>query len=205
MQFSDAAEGSTFYSHIRCLACRNILSGYADGTFKPGNNITRGQLSKIVSNAAGYTEEHTAQSFEDVPVGSTFHQFVERMYSRGIISGYNCGGASEPCNAPNSRPYFRVNANATRGQIAKIVSNAAGYSDTPVGQQFEDVPTSHPFYVWIGRISSRGIISGYGCGGAEEQCVAPDSRPYFRPQNDATRGQVSKIIANTFYPNCVTP
>jgi hypothetical protein len=206
MQFSDVAEGSTFYTYIRCLACRGVLNGYEDGTFKAGNNVTRGQLSKIVSNAAGFSETYSTQSFEDVPIGSTFHQFVERMYSRGIVGGYDCGGADEPCVIPNNRPYFRIGANATRGQIAKIVSNAAQMTGSPSGQTFEDVPADHTFYLWIERISEQGgIITGYPCGGEGEPCVTPDNRPYFRPNANATRGQIAKIISNTFFPNCQTP
>ena len=136
IQFSDVAPDSTFYPFIRCLACRGILSGYADGTFQPGNNVTRGQLSKIVSLAAGFGEVHSDQTFEDVAVGSTFYQFVERMASRGIIGGYACGGVGEQCG-PNNLPYFRPSANATRGQISKIVSIAAGYTDDPGPQIFE--------------------------------------------------------------------
>ena len=30
---------------------RNIISGYAGGIFRPGNNATRGQVAKIVYNA----------------------------------------------------------------------------------------------------------------------------------------------------------
>ena len=126
------------------------------------------------------------------------------MSGRGIIGGYACGGENEPCVAPDNRPYFRPNANATRGQISKIVSNAAGFNDDAVGQLFEDVPPSNSFYVWVQRLASRGVMGGYECGGVEP-CVAPDNRPYFRPYNNATRGQVSKIVANTFFPNCQTP
>ena len=37
-------------------------------------------------------------------------------------------------------PYFRPSNSATRGQISKIVSNAAGFGDPPGAQMFEDVP-----------------------------------------------------------------
>ncbi len=89
--FSDVPVGSTFYSFIRCLACRGIINGYPDGTFKPGNNVTRGQLSKIVSNSAGFSDTQTTQMFQDVPVGSTFYQYIGRLASRGFINGYACG------------------------------------------------------------------------------------------------------------------
>jgi hypothetical protein len=203
--FTDVDPTNTFYPFVRCLACRNIISGYADGTFRPGNDVTRGQLSKIVSNAANWTEPVTGWSFQDVPPGSTFYDFVERMSSRGVISGYACGGAGEPCVAPENRPYFRSGANATRGQISKIVANAAGYIDDPGPQLFEDVTITSTFYPFIQRLANRGIMGGYQCGGVGEPCIPPTNRPYFRAGNNATRGQVSKIVANTFYPGCQTP
>jgi hypothetical protein len=214
IQFNDASPGSTFYTWIRCLACRGIVSGYPCGGpgepcpgayFRPGNNVTRGQVAKIVSNAAGYSETPTAQTFEDVPPTGTFYLWVERIASRGIISGYPCGQPGEPCTGPGNRPYFRPNNNVTRGQLAKIDANAAQYTETPTGQAFEDAPPGSTFYLWIERIAVRGIISGYPCGGPGEPCVAPANRPYFRPNAGVTRGQTAKIVANTFFPGCATP
>jgi hypothetical protein len=205
VNFTDVPVGSTFYEFIRCLACRGIINGYADGTFRPNNNVTRGQLSKIVSNSAGFSDPAT-QMFEDVPPGSTFFDFVGRLASRGYINGYPCGGPGEPCVPPGNLPYFRPNANATRGQISKIVSNAAGFIEPVSGQTFEDVPPGSTFYEFIERLASRGVMSGYPCGSVPtEPCVPPENRPYFRPNNNATRGQTSKIVSNTFFPACVTP
>jgi subtilisin family serine protease len=205
IQFSDVPVGSTFYEFIRCLACRGIINGYPDGTFRPNNNATRGQISKIVSNSAGFGDPAT-QMFEDVPAGSTFFDFIGRLASRGYISGYPCGGPGEPCNPPGNLPYFRPNANATRGQVAKIVSNAAGFIEPVTGQTFEDVAPGSTFYEFVERLASRAVMSGYPCGSvAGEPCIPPENRPYFRPNRNVTRGQLSKIVANTFFPNCVTP
>jgi hypothetical protein len=216
VEFNDVPPGSTFYDFIRCLACRGIVGGYPCGGpgepcpgsyYRPNNNVTRGQVSKIVSESAAFTDPvpSTQQTFEDVPPGSTFAQWIERLSTRGIIAGYPCGGPFEPCVGPNNRPYFRPNNNVTRGQLAKIVSGAAGYTETPTGQIFEDVPPTGTFYLWVERLAGRGIIGGYPCGGPFEPCVAPDNRPYFRPINSATRGQMSNIAANAFFPNCATP
>jgi hypothetical protein len=49
--FSDVARGSTFYEYIETAVARGILGGYSDGTFRPANNATRGQISKILYNA----------------------------------------------------------------------------------------------------------------------------------------------------------
>jgi hypothetical protein len=200
LTYTDVPPGSTFYPYVMCLACQSIVGGYPDGTFRPNNEVTRGQLAKIVSNAAAFNDPASTQTFEDVPADGTFYTWIERLAGRGIMGGYPCGGEFEPCGAGN-KPYFRPNNNATRGQIAKIVSNARGYNDTPTSETFEDVSATNDFYVWVERLASRGIMGGYLCGGANEPCGA-GNKPYFRPNNNATRGQVSKIVANTFFPNC---
>jgi len=51
--FSDVPVGSIFYSAIETAVCHSILSGYNDHTYRPANNATRGQISKIVYNAIG--------------------------------------------------------------------------------------------------------------------------------------------------------
>ena len=108
--------------------------------------------------------------FEDVPAGSTFHLFVERLASRSIIGGYACGGAGELCGSGN-KPYFRPNANVTRGQTSKIVAIAVGAPDPPPDQRdFEDVPTTHMLWQWIEAFYIGSVISGYPCGGPGEPC-----------------------------------
>jgi hypothetical protein len=158
-----------------------------------------------VANSAGFIEPVSGQSFEDVPPASTFYEFVERLVSRGVMSGYACGGPGEPCVPPSNLPYFRPNATATRGQLAKIVSNAAGFIEPVSTQTFEDVTAGSTFHEFIERLVSRGVMSGYVCGGPGEACVPPGNRPYFRPANNVTRGQTSKIVGNTFFPGCFTP
>lgn len=188
IQFTDVPAGSTFYEFVQCLACRQVLGGYPDNTFRPNDGVTRGQLSKIVSNAAGWNDPVSGQTFTDVAPGSTFYEYVERMASRGIIGGYPDGT-------------FRPSDPATRGQISKIVARAYGYEDPMSFQTFEDVAPSSTFFLWIENLAVRGIMNGYVCGGAGEPC-GQDSKSYFRPSNNATRGQVAKIVSNTFFPNC---
>ncbi len=203
LSFNDVPLGSTFYPFIQWMACRGYVSGYPCGGpgepcpgsyFRPNNPVTRGQTAKVVANTAQYSETPTGQTFEDVPPGSTFYLWIEQIAGRGIVGGYPCGGPFEPCNPPGNRPYFRPNANVTRGQIAKIVSEARGYIDPVTTQSFEDVPPTNPFYLYIERLFSHGAIAGYPCGGPFEPCIGPGNRAYFRPNNPATRGQLAKIV-----------
>lgn len=204
LQFPDVTPSDPFYAYIRCLVCRGVIGGYPDGTFKSGNPILRGQLTKMVANSAGFLEPISGQMYTDVPPSETFYLYIERMTRRGLVAGYPCGTVpEEPCDE-QSRPYFRPVASATRGQISKIVANGASFTEQPGDQIYEDVPPGSPFYDYINRLSRRGVMSGYPCGSVGEPC-GQDGKPYFRPNKLATRGQTSKIVANTFFPNCETP
>jgi plastocyanin len=206
IQFSDVPANNTFYTHIRCLACRFIISGYSDGTFRPNNDITRGQIAKIVSQSAGFSDPPGQQIYEDVPPASPFFTWIQRLSNRGLVGGYPCGLVpEEPCIGPANRPYFRPNASATRGQLSKIVASAMGITPNPTGQTYQDVGTTHTFYVWIEQLSQLGVMGGYPCGTVPSEPCGTSGKPYFRPNNNVTRGQAAKIVANTFFPNCVTP
>ena len=172
MTFMDVQPTDYFYVPVRYLFCEGAISGYADNTFRPYNNTTRGQLSKIVVLAEGWPIDITGgPHFNDVPSGSAFYPYIETAYNRHVISGY----------ADNT---FRPGANVTRAQLSKIVVNAQGWTiDTTGGPHFTDVPVTDPFYGFIETAYNHGIISGYG-----------DNT--FRPGNNATRGQISKIVYN---------
>jgi hypothetical protein len=215
IQFADILPGSTFYAYVQCLACRHVLGGYPcggpgepcnsnnDPYFRAYPGVSRGQLAKIVSNSAGFSEPTGFAVFEDVPAATgPFFIWVQRLANRGVMQGYPCGGAGEPCVPPANKPYFRPSAPATRGQIAKIVSNAANFSDPPGSQVFEDAVPGSTFYDFIQRLAHRQVIDGYPCGGAGEPCVPPANHPYFRPNDNATRGQITKITSDAFFPEC---
>ncbi len=217
--FEDVPPPNPFYTYVECLVAPGVIGGYPCGGpgepcvgptnkpyYRPNNPVTRGQISKIIAESAQFADAipSTQWTFEDVPGGSTFWLWVERLAVRGIIGGYPCGGPGEPCIPPNNRPYFRPNANVTRGQLSKITSLAAGYTETPTTQTFEDVPPGSPFYLYIERMAARTIVGGYPCGGPFEPCQSPGNRPYFRPGNNATRAQMSKIAAQAFFPGCTT-
>jgi hypothetical protein len=162
--------------------------------------LTRGDLAKFVSNAALFHEDPGPQLFEDIAPGSRYYDYVNRLTNRGVIGGYACGTVpEEPCVAPDNRPYYRPEVNALRGQVAKVVSNAAGFADEPSGQTFQDVPPGSTFYVWVERLAARGIAQGFECGSVPSQpCFAPDNRPYYRLFNAITKKDAQDMIKATF-------
>jgi len=72
---------------------------------------------KIVSNAAGYNDVPSGQQFEDMAPGSTFYDFIFRLVSRSIMSGYPCGGPSDHTGTPFLL-HFGPRANATGDQTS---------------------------------------------------------------------------------------
>jgi N-acetylmuramoyl-L-alanine amidase len=132
--FTDVPAGHTFYSYVETAYNLDLIDGYSDGTYRPSSNVTRGQIAKIVVNAAIVADpanwklaDPSANTFEDVAVGSTFFRYIETAYGHDVIEGYPCGGPGEPCVPPDNKPYFRPSNNATRGQISKVVYLAATY------------------------------------------------------------------------------
>ena len=170
--FSDVPSTYWAYAPITALACRNVISGYADGTFRPGANTTRGQLAKIVVAGEAWPIDTTGgPHFSDVPAGSTFYPYVETAYHHNLISGYSDGT-------------FGVGAAVTRGQLAKIIVQAAGWAlDTAGGPHFSDVAAATPFYSYVETAFHHNTISGYADG-------------TFRPANSASRAQIAKIVSN---------
>ena len=207
LSFSDVPQSAYFYTPVTYLACRGVVSGYGDGTFRPYNNTTRGQMVKIIVNGfavPAYTPPN-GNTFADVPSSFPFFSVIEAAAHANVVSGYTCGGPDEPCDAEN-RPYFRPYANVNRGQLSKIVVAAARWTTvTPANATFADVGTASPYFPFVETAYCRGVISGYNCGGEGEPCNGTN-QPYFRPFNSAIRGQIAKIVygALTAAPACAT-
>ncbi len=51
LTFTDAGKIPAYAAYyIRTMAAQGVIGGYTDGSFKPNNNITRGQMAKILYN-----------------------------------------------------------------------------------------------------------------------------------------------------------
>jgi hypothetical protein len=112
------------------------------------------------------------QCFADVPPGTTFYTFTNRLYQQDLVNGYPCGGPGEPCDQYN-RPYYRPTNDVNRQQMAKFIDNARRLPQIHI----ETSSTSPLIYatndsgpgVWGTSTSSYGVYgqssSGYGVRG----------------------------------------
>jgi len=186
LSFSDVQPTDYFYTPVLYLACHGVISGYADGTFRPYANTTRAQMVKIIVLSFGIpitTPAGGAYTFQDVAPDFPFFAVIETAAAHNIVSGYTCGQApAGPCVPPNNRPYFLPYADVTRGQLSKIDVVAAAWPlITPPLPAFTDVPPGSAFYSFVETAVCHGVISGY-------------ADHTFRPGNNAIRGQIAKIV-----------
>lgn len=197
--FSDVPTNYFAVDWINDLALRQYISGYSqsDGTllFRPANTATRAQLSKMVVLAAGWSLiDPTNPTFADVDSSFSLYTFVETAVAHGVVSGYPCGGPGEPCDGQN-RPYFRPGNNVTRAQTAKMIVVSRGWAvSNPASPTFADVATSNSLYGYVETAIEHGVVGGYPCGGPGEPCDG-QNRPYYRPGNNVTRAQLSKMLS----------
>ncbi len=173
MLFTDLPDTHWAYSYISYLFCHNVVSGYADGTFRPGETSTRGQFTKMIVLGYNWTLYNPVYpSFTDVPFDSAFYQYIETAHLRGIINGY-ADGTFQPGNA------------VTRAQAAKMLVLSHGWSPFDPGYPtFWDVPPDNWAYSWVESAYSHSIISGYADGA-------------FHPEYSITRAQLSKMLVLT--------
>jgi hypothetical protein len=110
MPFKDVKAGDWFLPYAEAAKEEGIVTGYADGTFKPDATITRAEAMKILLEAAGADTEGAEEStFKDVSQGAWYAKYVNYAAENDIVKGYADGT-------------FGVNKNITRAETAKIVS-----------------------------------------------------------------------------------
>jgi IPT/TIG domain/S-layer homology domain len=65
-----------------------VAEGYADGTFRPDQPVTRAEFAKMAVSGLGIATQNPATpTFMDVLPGSTFYAYVEGAYAAGLVEG----------------------------------------------------------------------------------------------------------------------
>ncbi len=112
--FSDVESSAWYSPYIEKAKELGIVEGYKDGTFKPGQSITRAEALKIVLEAAGIAISEEIDlgfdPFSDVKDGDGqwYTKYVLYAYDLGIVEGYK-------------DQTFKPEQNITRAEFAKIL------------------------------------------------------------------------------------
>ncbi len=99
--FGDVASGWDWAKpSIEFLRQSGIASGYRDGTFRPGQPISRGEFTLMICRAFQFSTVGNSSSFPDVPANSSYAGAVATARDLGIVQGNN--GLFQP-NQPITR------------------------------------------------------------------------------------------------------
>lgn len=128
---------------------KGLIQGYEDGTFKPGNTITRAEFVTLMNNAKGFWSEGSI-NFSDVKNDSWFYSAVARAVAAGYVKGYSDGS-------------FKPNNTITRAEAAVMIANTAKLSANEAGAyRFTDIG-SIPAWARgsVGAVVAAGYMTGY--------------------------------------------
>ena len=117
--FNDVASDHHYYEAINNLSAEGILNGFEDGSFKPGDPVTRAQFTKIICYAlsvGNLTYSDAEKSiFTDVAPEHWAANNIVTAYKQSIINGMGDGT-------------FAPEAGVNYEQAVKMVVCALGYS-----------------------------------------------------------------------------
>ncbi|MDQ2808266.1 MAG: S-layer homology domain-containing protein, partial [Chloroflexota bacterium] len=169
LNFSDVPSSDVFYPFIGDLACRNVIEGYSDNTFRTSAIATRAMLAKWVVLARGWDLDTTSgPHFTDVATSDPYYPYIETARLHSVLSGYSDGT-------------FKPNNEVSRGQMSKMIVIAMGWAINAPTEHFTDVPSSYVFYGYVETLVAHSAVSGYSDG-------------TFRPNNNLSRGQLAKVL-----------
>lgn len=121
-KFTDVPDDAWYATAVNAMADSGILSGYGDGTFRPNQNITVGELSVILWRLCGVTNpEDTLNHLVNRPVQANVEPF--HWSSRYVLSASACGWLNGVTDASNGPSVDECNKVATRGQAIDALMN----------------------------------------------------------------------------------
>lgn len=83
---------NTWYNkYIGYLEDKNVLSGYEDGTFRPNQTVTRGEMCAVIARAQKYDLISVDDMFSDVTDADWAKAYITTLATKNIVSGYEDG------------------------------------------------------------------------------------------------------------------
>ena len=154
------------------LKNRGIISGYSDGSFKPDQNMTRAEFTKIIC-LAFKLDVVNGDSFSDVNKTDWYYPYIYTAYSEQIVNGFG--------------DTFKPDDKISRQDCAVIIYRAlAALGKTTNVQKTEsfidEVQIADYATQAVQLLKEKGYIRG--------------TNNMFNPQKNITRAEVSTMIYN---------
>lgn len=175
--FSDIPAGSPLAEAVTFLQSQGIISGYADGTFRPNNKVNRAEAIKIII-APLLKKEALAQlkttPFGDVKPGDWYLPYVEAARQNSIVDG------------PPAKPSFLGTQAVKKMEFVKMVLLAYrvdpnSYSEIrlPLSSDAADATAWYYPYLRYALTASMTMVSNEGM---------------LEPARELTRGDTALLL-----------
>jgi hypothetical protein len=139
--FKDVAKDSFASGYIEEAVEKKIIKGYTDGTFRPNEEVTRGQMAIFISRAFQLVEKKEVLFF-DVSEKMAAYPFIGKILSAGITHGY-------------SDWTFRPNKELTRAEFSAFLARA-------LDEKFKvTLPVIKPITIEYKMTDDGKIVSNY--------------------------------------------
>ncbi|TEB05229.1 Endoglucanase precursor [Pelotomaculum schinkii] len=153
---------------INDLAARGVANGFPDGTFLPGQAVTRAQFVKLLSSALQWPAVEKLPAFKD-SIPDWASSAVAAAVANGVVSGYPDGT-------------FRPDASITRSEMAVMIDRALALQETDENLKYKDTGSIPDFArTAVAKATSAGLLQGEG--------------GLFRPKDGATRAETAVVVS----------
>lgn len=172
--FPDVLRTHDYYVSITYLNEIGVLSGYADGTFKPENPINRAEVLKVILQGAkvAVPEQVADAVFPDVAKDVWFAKYVLQAKTMGIVKGNDKDGTFTPARQVNKAEFLKM----------LLMANGVKNEALPVNESLAtDVPKDAWFAPYVNYAIKTGIVSKNAAGNVE-------------PNTPLTRSQVTDML-----------
>ncbi len=174
--FSDLTNDYSWaYDSILSLYTHHITTGYPDGTFKPGNYVTRAQMAAFIARAMklDIPDKCVNPPFNDVATNEWFCPYIEVIKDAGVTQGTSNG-------------YYDPEGYVTRAQMAAFLSKALDLDTHPCTvKPFIDVPLDDWYCPYVQAIKDAHLTTGYSDG-------------TYSPYNYVTRAEMAVFLERAF-------
>ncbi len=109
--FSDISDRAAwYYNYVTTAFKRSIVKGYGDGTFKPGNTVSRAEFIKMAIATAGFSPDMdlVRNPYSDVQTTDWHAKYFEFAKGQSLLR-------------PKSGNLMAPNAPITRGEAAEVI------------------------------------------------------------------------------------
>ena len=161
---TDVGPDNVHYDAIIELARRGVLLGYPDGTYRPANDLTRGQLASVLARAAGI-DPAEGDRFSDV-AGSPHEGAIYALADAGVIEGYPDGT-------------YRPRASIRRDHVAALI-----------GRWLEVEGVDEDRFVDLDATIHRTLINAL----ADLDIARGDGAGNFHPHREVRRDQTASLV-----------